>query len=257
MEANADALQRYFIELSYDGTEYFGWQKQPKDISVQEVIETQLSKLHSNQPISVVGCGRTDTGVHAHHYVLHVDIPLVKDLDHFRFKLNRMLPGSVAIHTIYPVSKNWHARFSASARTYRYFLHQDKDPFERNFSWHFPQELNVNAMNKAAELLLGTQDFTSLSKLHTDVKTNICTVTKAKWYTENEPLYFEITADRFLRNMVRATVGTLVEVGLGKISPEDITKILAMKDRGAAATSVPPQGLFLWKIEYDGLQKSK
>ena len=257
MDSSADALQRYFLELSYDGSDYFGWQKQPKDISVQEVIESQLSKLHSNQPISVVGCGRTDTGVHAHHYVLHVDIPTIKDLDNFRFKLNRMLPGSVAIHDIYPVSMDWHARFSATSRTYRYFVHQKKDPFDRNFSWHFPQQLDVRSMNKAAKLLLGTQDFTSLSKLHTDVKTNICTVTKAEWYIDTPPLYFEITADRFLRNMVRATVGTLIEVGLGKIKPDEITEILAAKNRGAAATSVPPQGLFLWKIEYDGLQKNK
>jgi len=257
MSYSADGLQRYFIELSYDGTEFFGWQKQPNDISVQEVIETQLSKLHSNRSISVVGCGRTDTGVHAHHYILHVDIPFIHYLDKFRFKLNRMLPDSIAIHDVYPVSDDWHARFSASSRTYRYFIHQEKDPFEARHSLYFPQKLNVKAMNEASQLLLGMQDFTSLSKLHTDVKTNICTITAAKWYIDNNPLFFEITADRFLRNMVRATVGTLLEVGLGKIEPHDVKTILEAKDRGAAATSVPPQGLFLWKIEYDGLQKSK
>ncbi|XOV69046.1 MAG: tRNA pseudouridine(38-40) synthase TruA [Fluviicola sp.] len=257
MNSSADALQRYFLELSYDGTDFFGWQKQPKDISVQEVIETQLSKLHSNRPVSVVGCGRTDTGVHAYHYILHVDIPHVDDLDKFQFKLNRMLPDSIAIQDVYPVSDDWHARFSASSRTYRYFIHQKKDPFETRHSLYFPQKLNVKAMNEAAQLLLGTQDFTSLSKLHTDVKTNICTVTEAKWYSDNTPLFFEIRADRFLRNMVRATVGTLLEVGLGKVQPHEVKDILEAKDRGAAATSVPPQGLFLWKIEYNGLQKSK
>lgn len=257
MEPSADTLQRYFIELSYDGTDYFGWQRQPKDISVQEVIEAQLTKLHSHNSVAVVGCGRTDTGVHAHHYMLHTDIPLVADLDQLQFKLNRMLPDSVAIHSISPVSNDWHARFSATARTYRYFVHQHKDPFASRKSWYFPQDLDVEAMNKAAKLLLGTQDFTSLSKLHTDVKTNICTVEKAAWTEEDSSLFFEITADRFLRNMVRATVGTLIEVGLGKIKPEEITSILEAKDRGAAATSVPPQGLFLWQIEYNGLQKSK
>ncbi|MDB2656470.1 tRNA pseudouridine(38-40) synthase TruA [Crocinitomicaceae bacterium] len=257
MDSSADALQRYFIELCYDGTDYFGWQKQPKDISVQEVIESQLSKLHSNQPISVVGCGRTDTGVHAHHYILHVDIPMVKDLEKFRFKLNRMLPNSIAIQDVYPVSKDWHARFSATARIYRYFAHHQKDPFQSVTSLYFPQELDIQAMNSAAELLLGTQDFTSLSKLHTDVKTNICTVTKAEWINDGKQFYFEISADRFLRNMVRATVGILLEVGVGKIKPSEVKTILEAKDRGAAATSVPPQGLFLWKIEYDGLQKDK
>lgn len=255
MDSSADALQRYFIELSYDGTDYFGWQKQPKDISVQEVIESQISKLHSNQSISVVGCGRTDTGVHAHHYILHVDIPKVDDLDKFRFKLNRMLPDSIAIHDVFPVSNDWHARFGATARTYRYFVHQRKDPFQSRSSLYFPQKLDIESMNEAAKLLLGTQDFTSLSKLHTDVKTNICTVTKAEWIEDGNQLYFEISADRFLRNMVRATVGTLIEVGLDKMKPEQVTEVLEAKNRGAAATSVPPQGLFLWKIEYDGLQK--
>lgn len=257
MDSSAENLQRYFLELSYDGTDFFGWQKQPTAISVQEVIESQLSKLHSNTPVSVVGCGRTDTGVHAHHYILHVDIPAVADLDKFQFKLNRMLPESIAIHDVYPVSEEWHARFSATSRTYRYFIHEEKDPFQARGSLYYPQKLNLEAMNEAAKLLLGTQDFTSLSKLHTDVKTNICTVTTAQWQRDGNRLYFEIAADRFLRNMVRATVGTLLEVGLGKIQPSEINTILEAKDRGAAATSVPPQGLFLWKIEYNGLQKDQ
>lgn len=257
MDGSADALQRYFLELSYDGTDYYGWQKQPKAISVQEAIELQLSKLHSNEPVSVVGCGRTDTGVHAYHYVLHVDLPPISDLEVFRFKLNRMLPDAIAIHKVYPVSNEWHARFGATARTYRYFVHQRKDPFLSRSSLYFPQKLDVSLMNEAAKLLHGTQDFTSLSKLHTDVKTNICTVTEANWKELDNQLYFEITADRFLRNMVRATVGTLLEVGQGKIAPQSIAEILNAKDRGAAATSVPPQGLFLWKIEYDGLQKGQ
>lgn len=250
-------MQRYFIELSYDGTNFFGWQRQPKDISVQEVIEKQLSKLHSNEPVSIVGCGRTDTGVHAHHYMIHVDLPEIANPDQFLFKLNRMLPDSIALKSVQAVSEEWHARFSATARTYRYFIHQEKDPFRTRFSWYVPQELDFEVMNEAAKVLLGTRDFTSLSKLHTDVKTNICTVTEARWYSDETQTYFEITADRFLRNMVRATVGTLVHVGLGKIQPTEITEILEAKDRGAASTSVPAQGLFLWKIEYDGLQRNQ
>lgn len=255
MDMSADRLQRYFFELSYDGTDFFGWQKQPDCISVQEVIEQQLTKLNSNRPVSIVGCGRTDTGVHAHHYVIHADLSPVNDLKKFQFKLNRMLPASIAIHSIYPVSCDWHARFSATARTYRYFIHQEKNPFVARSSWYMSKKLNVPAMNKAAELLLGTQDFTSLSKLHTDVKTNICTISEAKWHRNETSLFFEIRADRFLRNMVRATVGTLLDVGLEKIPPDEITKILAAKDRSTASISVPPQGLFLWKIEYDGLRK--
>jgi tRNA pseudouridine38-40 synthase len=244
------AFKRYFFELSYDGTNFFGWQRQPDQITVQEAIEEALSKLHSNTPVPIVGCGRTDTGVHAHYYVIHVDLPKIKDIDHIRFKLNRMLPESIAIHKIRPVSEELHARFSAKSRTYRYFIHQEKNPFRFNHSWYMPQKLDVAAMNGAAASLIGTKDFTSLSKLHTDVKNNICTVSNACWSIEDDALYFEITANRFLRNMVRATVGTLVDVGLGKIQPEAIQGILDAKDRGAASTSVPPQGLFLWKIEY-------
>lgn len=244
-------MQRYFLELSYNGTDFFGWQRQPSVISVQEAIETCLTKLHSNTPVNVVGCGRTDTGVHAHHYILHVDIPEIPDTDKFLFKLNRMLPDTIAIHAAYPVDPEMHARFGATARTYRYFIHQRKNPFQFEQSWYLPKSLDFEAMNEAAKVLLGKQDFTSLSKLHTDVKTNICTVTKAHWVNTGEhTAYFEITADRFLRNMVRATVGTLVDVGMGKISPADVRTILDAKDRQAASVSVPPQGLFLWKIEY-------
>lgn len=243
-------MQRYFFELAYNGKEFFGWQIQPNDISIQEVIEIQLSKIHSNTPIKVIGCGRTDTGVHAAHYILHVDLPVINDIEKFIFKLNRMLPKSIAIQQIYGVDKEKHARFHATARTYQYVINQEKDVFDFEQSWFVPAELDVVAMNKAATHLIGKQDFTSLSKLHTDVKTNICDVRKACWIKDGNRLIFEITADRFLRNMVRATVGTLVDVGLGKIQPSDIPSILEAKDRGAASTSVPAHGLFLWRIEY-------
>lgn len=244
-------MQRYFIELSYNGSGYHGWQIQPNAVSVQEEIESKLSRLYSNAPIKVVGCGRTDTGVHAHHYILHVDLPLISDTEQFCVKLNRMLPSSIAISSAYAVSDDQHARFSASARTYRYFIHSKKDPFRSESSWYLNQPLDVAKMNEASKFLLGKQDFTSLSKLHTDAKTNICDVRVAEWIEVDEnALYFEITADRFLRNMVRATVGTLVDIGLGKLEPNDLPKILAAMDRQAASMSVPAHGLYLWKIEY-------
>lgn len=244
-------MQRYFIELSYNGKNYFGWQKQPEQISVQEEIETCLTKLNSNNEVAVVGCGRTDTGVHAQHYILHVDLPSMEQPNQLVYKLNKMLPQDIAIHRIIPVEHIAHARFDAKKRTYRYFIHFKKDPFLSDQSWYYPHPIDFEKMNLAAQHLLGKQDFTSLSKLHTDVKTNICEVFSAQWVQQNEEqYYFEISADRFLRNMVRATVGTLLEVGLGKITGENLLEILDAKDRGAAATSVPAHGLFLWKVEY-------
>lgn len=244
-------MKRYFFEISYNGTKFYGWQRQPKQISVQEEIENALSKIYSNRSIAIVGCGRTDTGVHAKHYFFHVDLDIIDSYEQFIFKLNRMLPDTIVVHAIDEVDNDKHARFDAKERTYRYFIHLKKDAFIHDLSWYFPQKLDFEKMNNAAKHLLGKQDFTSLSKLHTDVKTNICTVTKAQWVQTSEmEWYFEISADRFLRNMVRATVGTLLDVGLGKIQPEDIVKILEAKDRGAASTSVPAHGLFLWQITY-------
>ena len=243
-------MQRYFFELAYDGTDFFGWQRQTNEISVQQVIEETLSKIHSNAPVSVVGCGRTDTGVHAHHYVLHVDLPEIEDVEIFLFKVNRMLTDSVVIFTIQAVDENKHARFDATSRTYRYFIHQQKNPFKQRYSCYFPPSLDFRKMNEAAKHLLGKKDFTSLSKLHTDVKTNICTVHKAEWVVNESEIYFEITADRFLRNMVRATVGTLLDVGQEKLVPDQLLEILEVKDRQAASVSVPAHGLFLWQIVY-------
>lgn len=242
-------MKRYFFKISYNGTDFFGWQRQPKQNSVQEEIETALSKLHSNTEIPIVGCGRTDTGVHAKQYFFHVDLQDIEDLVHLKFKLNRMLPDSIVVHDIEEVPSDKHARFDARSRTYRYFIHLSKDAFINEFSWHCPQQLDFEKMNEACKYFIGKQDFTSLSKLHTDVKTNICSVSKAQWVCVSENVwYFEIAADRFLRNMVRATVGTLLDVGLHKIEPEQIKEILEAKDRGAASTSVPAHGLFLWEI---------
>ncbi|TXI86198.1 MAG: tRNA pseudouridine(38-40) synthase TruA [Crocinitomicaceae bacterium] len=244
-------MERYIFRLSYNGKIFFGWQRQPNQLSVQEVIEDALFKLNHNKLIQVVGCGRTDTGVHAKDYVLHVDLnPNFYNTD-LLFKLNRILPDSVSIESITLAPADFHARFSAKSRTYRYFIHQQKDPFATDFSLYFPTRLNFEAMNEAATHLVGNKDFTSLSKLHTDVKTNICDVSVARWVqTDKNSAYFEITADRFLRNMVRATVGTLLEVGTGKIQPIDVISILEEKDRQAAKMSAPGHALFLWEILY-------
>jgi tRNA pseudouridine38-40 synthase len=244
-------MARYFVALSYRGTDFFGWQRQPKEISVQQTIEEAFSKLYSNEPIKVVGCGRTDTGVHAHFYVMHVDLELNSTIDKMIYKLNRILPESIAIKSIEEVYEDKHARFHATSRTYRYFIHRGKNPFKKELSWHVLAPLDIIEMNKATLHLLETQDFTSFSKSNTDTKTNMCTISKAEWIQlEDDSIYFEVTADRFLRNMVRAIVGTMAEVGLGKLSPEDIPSIIQAKDRGAASTSVPAHGLYLWDVVY-------
>jgi len=244
-------MQRYFVELSYNGATFFGWQRQPNELSVQQEIETALTKLNSNILISIVGCGRTDSGVHAKQYFFHVDLDPIVDLQYYLFKLNRILPESIVLHSIVTIGDDFHARFTAKSRTYRYYLNTKKDPFKQGLSWLFTQSLDFEEMNKAGGLLIGTKDFTSFSKVNTDVKTNICSVSKAKWIkVDSTNFYFEITANRFLRNMVRATVGTLLEIGQGKKSSESILNTIEAKDRGVAAISVPAHGLFLWEVLY-------
>jgi tRNA pseudouridine38-40 synthase len=249
-------MQRYFVQVSYRGTAYNGWQFQPNAPSVQETIERCFSKVFGNTAIPIVGCGRTDAGVHAKSYFFHVDLPQVWDEQHLCFKLNRMLPPDISAIQAMKVSSEFHARFHATKRTYRYFLHQHKDPFQLDQSWYFQQQLDFSAMNAAAQRLLGTKDFGSFSKLHTVVKTNICTVFHAEWVRTEDRWYFEISANRFLRNMVRAIVGTLIEVGLGNLTIADIDAIIEAKDRGQAAVSVPAHGLFLWDIVYPTLTEN-
>lgn len=244
-------MPRYFIQLAYDGSAYNGWQVQPNAPSVQEAIETALSKLHGMQSIAVVGCGRTDTGVHAQQYFLHTDLPQTWDPPQLIFKLNRMTAPDLAFYKAWEVAADLHARFDASARTYRYFIHQQKNPFLTNTSWYQQNHLDLATMNEAAKHLIGRQDFSSFAKAHTDVKTNICEVFAAQWSVGKDGIYFEISANRFLRNMVRAIVGTLVEVGSGKIKASELPSIIAAQDRSEAFLSVPAQGLFLWKISYD------
>ncbi|MDR0658323.1 MAG: tRNA pseudouridine(38-40) synthase TruA [Mediterranea sp.] len=244
-------MQRYFIYLAYDGTNYHGWQIQPNGISVQECLMEALSAF-LREEIEVVGAGRTDAGVHASLMVAHfdhdggpLDPVLVAD------KLNRMLPRDITVYRIRKVKPGAHARFDATARTYNYYVTTRKCPFNRQYRYHVRGELNVGLMNEAAAILPGYSDFTSFSKLHTDVKTNNCKITHAEWTQKDEATWvFTIRADRFLRNMVRAIVGTLLEVGCGKMTVDGFRRVIEQKDRGKAGTSVPGQALFLTGIEY-------
>ena len=242
---------RYFLQLSYKGTRYFGWQRQPNAISVQEVVEKTLSTV-LREDIAVVGAGRTDAGVHATYYVLHFDVlNEISEPEKLVYHLNRFLPYDIAIQKIRKVDNDFHARFSAFSRTYKYFISTEKNPFQTDTNFQYTGFLDVEKMNEAARILFYYHDFTSFSKLHTDVKTNNCKIYEAAWKRENGQLVFTIKADRFLRNMVRAIVGTLLEVGKGKITVDDFRKIVEKKNRGVAGTSVPPQGLFLVDIGYN------
>jgi tRNA pseudouridine38-40 synthase len=243
-------MPRYFIEIAYNGADFHGWQKQPNAPSVQETIETCLFKLFGQKEIPIVGCGRTDAGVHAKQYFFHLDLEQPLDETQFVYKLNRMFPKGIAAYSMREVSPELHARFDATKRTYRYFIHPHKNPFREDISWYFPYPLDLDKMNEAAKLLLGEKDFGSFAKAHTDVKTNICKVYAAQWLIDENGFYFEISANRFLRNMVRAIVGTLIDIGTGKLGLSDIPKILAAKNRQEASLSVPGHALFLWKIDY-------
>lgn len=241
---------RYKVELQYDGTDYCGFQTQLNLSTVQGTLETMLTQLNKNIPISIVGCGRTDTGVHAHYYVAHFETSTNETVEDMKWKLNKMLPHSISIISISEVHEKFHARFHAKERTYRYFIHTQKNPFLHRTSYLFHQKLDLEKMNQAAEYLLGQQDFTSFSKLHTQVKTNLCTITEAFWIERDGQLIFHISANRFLRNMIRSIVGTLLLVGEEKISPEAVIEIIAQKNRDVAAASAPARGLSLWNIVY-------
>lgn len=242
-------MPRYFITFSYDGTSYHGWQIQPHSISVQEELHKALSTL-LRHPIEVVGAGRTDTGVHARKMVAHFDFSEI-DCEQVVYKLNKILPKDIAVQRIEQVDGDMHARFSAKSRTYHYFVHLDKNPFNRAYSWQVYGQLDFGLMNKAANVLMEYEDFTSFSKSNTDTKTNNCIITYARWdRVEDGKWRFTITANRFLRNMVRAIVGTLVDVGRGKISIEQMRHIIEAKDRCQAGDSVPGNALFLVDVMY-------
>ena len=243
---------RYFICLSYNGTAFCGWQIQENANSVQEELQKALSIL-LKEPVSVTGAGRTDSGVHAKNYIAHFDTKtVINDVAYLCYKLNAILPKEIAVHKIFQVQDNAHARFDAISRTYKYYVHTNKDPFDNGFSMFVkPQAMDIEKMNRAAHFFLGEQDFSSLEKVNGGNKTSICTVTQAAWEQIDENHYvFTVTANRFLRNMLRAMVGSLLEVGAGKREPEWITQMLAEKDRCAAGQSVPGQALFLVEVKY-------
>ncbi len=242
--------QRYFIELAYKGTHFHGWQVQPNAVSVQECLEKALSTV-TRETIAVTGAGRTDTGVHASYFVAHFDSAKL-NLDHqdFVYKLNSFLNDDISVFGVSKVNSDAHARFDAVSRTYQYHINLLKDPFSVETSWYFFRQSDVAKMNEACRILFEYIDFTSFSKLHTDVKTNNCKIILAEWTQQDSSLIFTVKADRFLRNMVRAMVGTLLEVGLGKMDIAAFRDVLEQKDRSAAGLSVPAHGLFLTDIEY-------
>lgn len=242
--------KRYFIYLSYKGTAYHGWQYQPNGISVQEVLTKALSTILRHET-EITGAGRTDTGVHARIMVAHFDTDInLSEPEKFSDKLNSILPNDIAVSRIISVKANAHARFDAISRKYEYHLVSSKNVFKTEFAARFNQHLNFEKMNEAAAILLEYMDFTSFSKLHTDVKTNNCNITEAIWVKSDEEWIFNIRADRFLRNMVRSVVGTLLEVGRDRMSMEQFRQIIEAKDRCKAGISVPAQGLFLVDIQY-------
>jgi tRNA pseudouridine38-40 synthase len=242
--------KRYFIFLSYKGTAYHGWQIQPNGVSVQEVLEKALSTILRIK-IPITGAGRTDTGVHARLMVAHFDVANpINDLNTFILKLNSLLPNDIAVSKIVEVQPEAHARFDAISRTYEYHVVLNKDVFRHDFAVRLYSVPDFNLMNKAAEILKEYTDFTSFSKLHTDVKTNNCKIMKAEWSWNENAAVFIIEADRFLRNMVRAITGTLLEVGKGKMTLEEFRKVIELKDRCKAGTSLPAKGLFLTQINY-------
>lgn len=240
---------RYFMELGYNGAPFFGWQVQPGKETVQGCIENALSLL-LREEVSVTGCGRTDTGVNARQFFAHFETEQQIDLQKLTDKLNSFLPKEIAVYRIFPVEDGIHARFSATSRTYKYYVAVTKNPFNFHYSYRIFQKLDVAKMNEAATMLLETSDFTSFSKLHTQVNNNLCHVTEARWAMEDGVLVFTVTADRFLRNMVRAVVGTLLQVGKGKITLEEFKAIIDRKDRCAAGDSVPAHALFLERVVY-------
>ena len=243
-------IRRYFITLSYSGKNYCGWQIQPNAISVQQTLQEAMSTL-MRKKIDIVGAGRTDSGVHAREMIAHFDWEESDfDTNELCMKLNRFLPKDISIHSIKEVSADAHARFSAVSRTYSYCITQIKDPFLHDLKCRIYFDPDIKMMNQLCEILKETDDFTSFSKLHTDVKTNICNVKYAQWDSIGGDFVFTIQADRFLRNMVRSIVGTLLQAGRGRLGEAEFRQIIQAKNRCAAGESAPAHALFLEKVEY-------
>ncbi|KIX22698.1 pseudouridine synthase [Flavobacterium sp. 316] len=240
---------RYFIEFAYNGKNYFGFQKQPDAISIQETLDKALNLLFKTT-IEIVGAGRTDSGVHAKQMYAHFDYDNEIDTAFWIKKLNSYLPKDIVIYTIFKVHNDAHARFDAISRTYEYYIHTFKDVFLHEGSWHYYNTLDVNKMNEACKILFEYIDFECFSKVHTDVNTFNCKISEAFWQQNGHHLVFTITADRFLRNMVRAIVGTMINIGIGKVSITDFKAIIESKSRKEAGFSVPAHGLYLVKVKY-------
>ncbi len=249
--------KRFFIELSYDGTHYHGWQLQPNATGVQEVLNKALTTV-LREPIETLGCGRTDTGVHARQFFAHFDLILsmvhgpwsMDKTKNLVRSINAILPHDIAIKHIFAVEPGAHARFDATLRSYEYHIHFNKDPFKHNYSWLLRDEPDVELMNLAAKIIMEYTDFSCFSKSNTQVKTNNCKISRAEWTKTNNDLVFHISADRFLRNMVRAIVGTLILVGTKEIEPYEVRGIIESKNRSKAGTSVPACGLYLTEVLY-------
>ncbi|NDW10225.1 tRNA pseudouridine(38-40) synthase TruA [Dysgonomonas sp. 520] len=241
-------MNRYFIYLAYNGTDYNGWQIQPNGKSIQETLQNALSTL-LRTPTEIVGAGRTDAGVHARLMAAHFDAE-ISNLDEFSDRMNRILPKNIAIFRTIRVKPDAHARFDATARLYRYYITTEKDPFLYPFKHKIHHDLDMDMMNRCANILFEYKDFTSFSKLHTDVKTNDCEIMHAQWERQGNDYIFTIQANRFLRNMVRAIVGTLLEAGRGKLDEQGMRRIIEAKNRSTAGHSVPGNALFLEDIEY-------
>ncbi|PRY11036.1 tRNA pseudouridine38-40 synthase [Pontibacter ummariensis] len=240
---------RYFLEVAYDGTRFHGWQVQPNALSVQEVLDDCLSKV-LRQPISSIGSGRTDTGVHAGQQYVHFDVTGELDTQQVVYRLNRILPADIAAKGLHAVPDEAHARFDAFARTYHYHISLVKSPFKRYYAYYHSRSLDVEQMNRAAVVLLQYEDFTTFSKVKGDTKHYRCNIYEAVWRQEGEELVFTIRANRFLRGMVRLVVGTLLDVGRGKISVEAFEQVVASQDRSRSSGAAPAEGLYLAKVEY-------
>lgn len=242
---------RYFMHISYDGTNYHGWQRQPNGNSVQAEVEHALGKLNKQERVITTGCGRTDAGVHAQKFYLHFNIENgIADMEEMFFRLSHILPRDIGVHEIFAVHEKAHARFDAVERSYEYHLHQKRNPFIRCYSTYYYPHLDVDSMNEAASLMLKEKDFATFCKAGGGQKTTICDLRRAEWEVRNERLVFHITADRFLRNMVRAVVGTLVKVGQGKMTIAQFEDVLLSKTRIKAGESMQPQGLHLTDVKY-------
>jgi len=240
---------RYFIDISYNGSNYHGWQVQANAHTVQGEFQECLSKV-LRMPTEIMGSGRTDTGVHAKQQIAHFDSEKSLEVTDLLYKLNSILPPDIAVNEVREVKPEAHARFEATERAYQYFISSKKSPFSVDGSYYFSQSVDVGLMNKASAKLLGEQDFESFSKVKTEVNNFICTIDRAEWIIENDLLVFHVRANRFLRGMVRALVGTLLDVGQQKLTVEEFVNIIKAKDRKVAGRAVPPHGLFLTEVKY-------